>query len=237
LWIIIDDIVPVEMLITDSAGRCTGLDPLSGDSCSEIPNAVYYGEYIESPDGEAGMGSKEIEIRCPAGGEYKLRVTALAEGAYELGIRGYDADGNSFDGDFGKVQATQNAIHVYTVAFDKTSAAASAVSGGFRGSNNEAADIDRLISYANVSTTQTDLPVGTGKFGLYLIYGDSILPETFSASLNEQDVSGSFTPGAGGYETVSMPVQSGQNVLVMTILGNKSDGTVTDTDSLIFMVE
>lgn len=236
-WIMVDDITPVDMMIIDPEGRCTGFDAVIGDSCADIPAAVYFDEYIGDAEGEGGMGSKQIQINQPAGGEYRLRVTSTVEGTYELGIYGQDILGEAFVRTFDKAQIVPNARHEYTIVFDKSSGPSGFIMGGLAGGGDRTAGIDRLLSYVNLAAPEVLLPPGTEAFGLFIVYDRSILPQTFSASLNGQDVSGLFNPSVTGYETVSIPVKPGENVLVMTIEGDTPEGTDTDTDSLVFLVQ
>ncbi len=128
-------------------------------------------------------------------------------------------------------------VHTYTFSFDRLSALRSTVTGGFDGTESIAPEINRFLSYVNITDATTTLQSGTDSTNLFIIYDRSLITETFTASLNEQDVSSLFTPVEGKYEMVNIPVQAGQNLLVLSISGFTDYAVETDIDSLVFIVE
>lgn len=109
---------PLEFIVTDPQGRRTGHDLNSGQSHSDIPNSAYYGEYIEDPDGEGGVGTKDLEIRSPADGEYRLSVTGSSVGTYSLYIRLYDAGGSSKGFDTENIAIDSAQEHLYALKYN-----------------------------------------------------------------------------------------------------------------------
>lgn len=236
IWIVADDISPVELLVTDHQGRRTGFDPSSEEPLREIPNSAYFAEYIESPDGSGGMGSKQMEIRQPMSGDYVLRVTSAADGLYNLSIYCQDSGGGPFIDDFDKAPISTGAVHSFILEFDKTSSEKCTVTGGFDGGGEQPTDVNRLLSYVNITKAKTRLPPGADSTDLFIIYGDAVIAESFTAKLNGQDISGLFTPVAGGHEIVKISLQAGENVLVLEVMGAVTRNDATDTDRLVFVV-
>jgi hypothetical protein len=77
------------MLLSDSVGRHTGRDPVTGRQVQEIPNSAYF---EDSLSGEVG---RSIEIPQPQEGQYQVAVTALGTGPYRLSIRAFFRNGDS----------------------------------------------------------------------------------------------------------------------------------------------
>lgn len=88
---------PIELLITDPAGRRTGYDPATGQYLYEIPEAYYETETIGAHDGSGlQIQARVFDARTPASGAYAVRLIAVGTGAYYIDFGGYDeAGGNS----------------------------------------------------------------------------------------------------------------------------------------------
>jgi len=98
-------------------------------------------------------------------------------------------------------------------------------------------DVDDFLTYAAPLAKSTRLPAGTTNFEVFVIYGDTINPTTFQAVLNKKNVTGLFSPVQGGYETVTITLSPGRNVLLLKTDGVRSDGrTAADRDRLTFIV-
>jgi uncharacterized delta-60 repeat protein len=109
-----------------------------------------------------------------------------------------------------------------------------AMTGG--GQSNE---VDSFLRYTSPSAKSSSLPVGTTNFDIGIVYGDTIDPNEFQATLNGNIISDDFNPAVtGGWETVKIPLEPGRNVLVLKVKGKKASGrTATDTDRLVFVVK
>jgi hypothetical protein len=97
-------------------------------------------------------------------------------------------------------------------------------------------DVNEFLTYAAPTQTDTTLAAGTSSFDVHIFYGSTILPATFQATLNGNPISG-FTPIPGTDQTVTIPLASGRNTLVLRVDGVRTDGHIgTDRDRLVFIV-
>ena len=100
------------------------------------------------------------------------------------------------------------------------------------------AEVDAFLTYLSPQSKDTELPGGTVSFEVDIIYGPSIDPSSFEATLSKQPFLG-YKPVAGTTEKVTVrPLPPGRNVLVLSADGVKSDGkTANDKDRLSFVVK
>jgi hypothetical protein len=64
-----------------------------------------------------------------------------------------------------------------------------------------------------------------------------VVPETFSATLNKNDISTKFSPEPFTDEEVFIPLQQGRSVLLLSVEGIKTNGKMAkDSDRLVFVV-
>ena len=75
---------PAEMVVMDSLGRQTGIDPTTGDEFSEIPGAFYGDEFLSPADDSDGATMHAKVLVLPEGGIYTVEVTGTGEGSYTL---------------------------------------------------------------------------------------------------------------------------------------------------------
>ena len=107
----------------------------------------------------------------------------------------------------------------------------------FNGGGQRPTDVNLFLTYAQPTDSPVALPVGTSTFSVMLAYSAATIPTTFSATLNGVDITSSFHPQPGSFETVTIPLQSGRNDLLLSIDGTRTDGHVaTDRDRLVFNV-
>ncbi len=231
---------PAELLLTNSAGQRTGFDPLTNTTFSEIPNAVYADESIQDPNDDSGdppdTDDKVLDMRPPANDTYTLTVTGTGSGAYDLAFRGFDSNLQQTLTTVAKVPVTPGSQQIYSFTTPIPTGAAFPLSGGFDGGGQRPKDVNHFLSYSNPTADRTSLPAGTTSFPLMIFYDPADIVSTFTATLNRADVSGLFHPVAGGFEIVKVPLQSGRNVLELSIQGNLPSRVATDTDRLVFLV-
>lgn len=107
----------------------------------------------------------------------------------------------------------------------------------FDGKGQRPADVNSFLSYLKPLEAQTTLPQGQSAYYLLIFYGKTIQPQTFKATLNGADISGSFHPNPDSSDAVKLNLQQGRNTLVVSVDGIRNDGRkATDTDRLVFIV-
>lgn len=234
IWIVASP--DCELILTDSENRRTSYDLRTDQSLQEIPNSSGLNEYIEDPQGEGGMGSNQIVINRPANGNYLLTVTGTRDGAYELSIVAYNAAGEQSAWTQAGIAIAANTTNGYKLSFDKTSPTAGLISGGFEGAA-QPGELNELLTYGTVSGNVTALPAETSSFALLVFYGPTLVPDMFSATLNDADVSNLFKPVPGRHEIVGIPLHAGRNVLRLGAMGATETDKTLDEDVLEFVVE
>ena len=71
---------------------------------------------------------------------------------------------------------------------------------------------------------------------LIIVFGPTIIPSTFVLNLKGVDVSSQFTPAPGLLNVVTLALQPGRNILLLSVNGQLPGRTVTDKDRLVFVV-
>jgi hypothetical protein len=195
---------------------------------------------VGQDDDETGEVSlivtKELVAPRPPAGDYQLQVTGTGAGTYTLDIQAYDPDLNASTELFEDMPISSGQVHVYGFYFAKTVGAEIEVTGSFDGGGQRPRDVNKFLSYSSPTASRTALPTGTTTYPLMIFYGKTVLPASFRAELNGADISTWFHPTPGGHEFVSLPVQPGRNVLVLSVDGNLPNRVATDTDRLVFIV-
>jgi len=108
----------------------------------------------------------------------------------------------------------------------------------FDGGGQRPTDVNLFLTYANPTNTSNTLPAGVSTFDVMIAYSATTNPATFSATLNGVDITSSFHPQPGTFETVKIFLQSGRNDLLLSIQGTRTDGNVaTDKDRLVFIAQ
>ncbi len=219
-----------DLLLIDPRSRRVGKDPRAKKDYREIPFASY--DLLAA----GGAEMKEIDIRQPLAGEYQLQVIGTDTGTYDLAIWAYDPNHNESEKVFEDIPTSLGTVHSYGFYFAKTVGAEIEVSGGFDGGGQRPRDVNKFLSYISPSESQTTLPAGSSSFDLWIAYGKAVIPTTFTATLNGANVAHLFAPTPGTIQTVPLPLQSGRNVLVLSVEGNLPNRVATDTDRLVFVV-
>ena len=228
---------PVEAFIVDPLGRRQGLDPRTGVRYNEIPGG-FYGEFSmigpEIPDGYEPP--KMLDLRRPAEGTYTLSVVGTGHGTYDAEFRMYDRSLGRSQKEFVDVATAPGVVHTYRIEFSKAPGAQLLMTGGFDGGGQRPRDVNKFLSYAQLSATSTALPAGTTSYPLLVFFNQTILPATFHAQLNGADITSLFSPSPGSGQTVMLPLQRGRNVLQLSVDGSLPNRVATDTDRLVFDV-
>ncbi len=200
------------LILTDPQGQQAGLDRKIVDT---------------------GTGTRSIvlDVRQPMDGSYMLQVTGNAPGSYTLDLRAWNRSGTATARpELRDVPTGPGIVHVYRLDYASTARTPLKLGSRFEG--------DRLLAYANPTSTETRLEAGATSFPLVIFYGARITPVTFNALLNGDNISGRFTPAPEGYQIVRIPLAPGLNTLVLSIEGITASGqTAMDTHRLVFRVE
>lgn len=217
-----------ELVLVDPQGRRTGIDPTDGANYREIPRSSYLQE-------GAGQRTMVLDIRQPIDGTYELQVIGSSTGSYTLDVRGWDRNGDVTNRPhFRPIPTDQSTVHRYRLDYSPFPGAAPSVSGGFKGEGRKPDNTNAFLSYANPASAEIRLPPGQTTFPLVIFYGGSIRPVTFTAMLDDTNVSSRFTPAPESFEVVLLPLRRGSNTLVLSVEGTTTLGQeVTDTDRLV----
>jgi hypothetical protein len=107
------------------------------------------------------------------------------------------------------------------------------------GKGQRSSDVNQFLRYANpTDSTTVALPAGTISYPLAVVFGDFVVPASFSAVHNGVDISDQFYVYVGQTAVVNLPLHDGRNKLVISISGVRNDGrSATDTDQLSFIVK
>jgi hypothetical protein len=127
--------------------------------------------------------------------------------------------------------------HTYAFTFSKAVGSQLKIGGGFDGGGQRPKDVNKFLSYANPSESQTTLPAGTTTFPLHIFYGSTIIPSTFKAELNGVNIAPLFNPIPAENQIVTLNLAPGRNVLVLSVNSNLPTRIATDTDRLVLKVQ
>jgi len=230
---------PGELVITDPLGRKEGYDPVSETLYyDQISNAAYGDDGLPNYEtGQTESEAKEIDIQVPAEGEYELKVIGTGVGDYALEIIASDREGGFSYKGIEQIPISPGIIHTYILNYSRKAGSEIEVCGVFDGKGQRPRDVNKFLSFSNPTQVTTELPQGITTFDLFIFYDQPIIPETFKAELNRQDITSLFSPSPGGAETVRLNLASGRNTLVLSVDGLLASGRqATDSDRLVFIV-
>lgn len=223
------------MLLTDPEGRRTGVDPLSKKSFTEIPYSSYETIGIENLEtGKVGPTTKELAFSKPLNGEFIIRLAGTYEDRYAFEIVGYDAAG-----DFGRIRTKRvlielNSIHTYSLRYKKGNEKdldTMTLRGGYDGVGDEGGDGNLLLSYFTCSSSEIELPAETKQYSVGIWYYEGTDPESFTATLNGEDITALFTPKANSNEIVTLDLSQSKSSLVLKIERDVQSQRLIDTDT------
>jgi hypothetical protein len=72
---------------------------------------------------------------------------------------------------------------------------------------------------------------------MLIAYGESIVPSTFKAVLNGENITNEFSPKPSGAESILLNLVPGRNTLVLSIDAEVNGRISTDKDRLIFVTD
>ena len=231
---------PVEAVITDPSGRRTGLDPRTGAVYAEIPGSYAdstFSDDDDDPSAPVDESVKELHVETPMAGTYTVTVVGTDVGTYTAAFR---LNGNARDASASQVltdvPTSPGEVHSYQFNYDPTSSApVVSLQGGFKGGGQNG-EVDEFLTYTAPTTKTSSLPAGTTSTRVTIIYGATIDPATFHATLEGADVTSAFHPAPGTRESVTLPLVSGRNVLKLGVTGRKGTHSANDQDQLVFIV-
>jgi hypothetical protein len=100
---------------------------------------------------------------------------------------------------------------------------------------SQSAEVDNFLRYASPLQSRTTVPVNTN-YIVIVYYGKTIIPSTFSATLDRADVTSRFHPVPGGADAITIKIGTSTTKLHLSVVGTKlSGGTGTDSDTLTFI--
>jgi hypothetical protein len=215
----------VTLLVTDQSGRSTGIQS-TGILSVQIPGSFY----LPSTTNPA------IVLANPGPDSYAIAVTGTHSGDYSLSVATADLQTSAVQQAGIAGQIIQGATATYILDLASTPASTMFLSGSFDGGGQRPKDVNKFLTYANPTSSQTSLPAGTSSFPLQIVYATNIIPTTFKAVLNGGDISSAFSPMPASGQVVALHLQRGKNVLVVSVDGHLPSRIATDKDSLVFLV-
>lgn len=228
---------PVQVFITDPQGRRKGIDVRTNTTYNEIPNSFYGEAGTLGPDLDSSYHPpKVLEISGPVEGEYTLTVIGTDTGTYRSSFAGYDDNANQSITYLPSIPTSPGLVHTYKITYAGAVGSQLQIAANFDGGGQRPRDVNKFLTYVNPTASSTSLPAGTTSFPLLIIYNKNIIPTSFKADLNGTDITSMFKPTAGNIESVNIPLQSGSNVLKLSVDGNLSNRVATDSDRLVFKV-
>lgn len=110
---------PAELLVTDPQGRRVGLDPITGVSYDEVPEASYFEDTLASNGGSGSdpnaIRTKSVIIPTPIDGGYVIQVIGTGSGAYSMIASATNSGGQVFEQSVeGLTQLGQTNVYEFT---------------------------------------------------------------------------------------------------------------------------
>lgn len=214
----------VVLSLTDEQGRSTGV--VGGNMLLQIPGSFYL---------PSDTNPAVLIANAPAGA-YSLGVTGTNSGPYALSVAVADMRTSAVQQANVTGDISQGETVKFNMQLDGSTSPSLTFSAGFDGGGQRPRDVNKLLSYINVTGTSTDLPLGATSFALNVVYGRTVVPSTFTATLNGTDISAQFNVVPGTSQMVTLPLGRGRNVLELGVQGLVGTRTVADKDRLVFSV-
>ena len=122
------------------------------------------------------------------------------------------------------------AIHQYSIQYGEDTEAIFKIEGGYDGDSQRKWDVNQLLSYFTIASKTVRLPSGIMQYALGITYHEDIDAGSFTATLNDIDISDMFNPVPDSSEIVTIDLSQGSNRLVLTIEGDVPSRRNIDTD-------
>jgi len=221
----------VRFIITDPNGRSAGFDRNTGLATTQIP--------LSSPDETCSLapsmahGAKpcyrQMEISNPVPGLYRMQIMAAQSGRYGL----YWSDkmhANMSGREYSNLPIDTGELQIYDFMVGATGSGDS-IRGDFTG-NKAAGEADQLLTWGRPNSEKVNLRPGEKSYDAIIVYGTTVIPNSFRARMNDEDLKNLFHPEPGRIESVSLPLRTGRNILKVMMDGTVNSTRVTDTDTL-----
>lgn len=115
---------PVELLVTDPAGRRIGYDPQTGEYVNEILDGSYGIEQIGAQDGtDSSIQTLIFRTGAPLDGAYQVQLIGVDDGSYTVDFLASDSDDNSSMASLSAAVASTSQITL-TLAYSTASSSA-----------------------------------------------------------------------------------------------------------------
>lgn len=227
-------VCPFEAYLVNPSGMKVGIDAETGRRFNEIPNSEYYGPCVGGCDAD-----KVINIEWAESGDYLLvvsnRITKMA--TYKLVVNPYDNSGYALKMSIENIRTGLYSVSKFLFHADSANIKNCSLSGGFDGGGQRPKDVNKFLTYANPSDSQTDLPAGTRAFSLIIFYDLAIIPETFKARFNDMIISNLFRRNPGGWDIVTINLKDGDNLLALSVDGIGMDQIKTHSDDFLIVAD
>jgi hypothetical protein len=208
--------VVTHLLLTDPRGRRLGHSSPAKADYKEIPRSSY---------GEAGqtVETMELEIMAPLSGAHTLEVIGTRTGRYDFEIHYTDGEGPDGVAIVEGIPTAPGLVHRYRLVCARGTKDALTLSGGFGSAE--------LLSFASPTDASTRVRRARASFPVVVFYGQTILPESFRATLNGADVRARFHPKASGHDVVTLQLRPGKNELLLSVQGQGAAGEIATASS------
>ena len=224
----------VRFIIVNPEGHSAGFDRNTGLPTTQIASSVPSEDCSKFRGGTGAEACfRQIEIENPVPGIYRMEVMAAQGGTF--GLYWTDEGGRRMsERHFSNLPIATGELQIY----DFTCAANPAedwMRGDFAGAEAEG-DADQFLTYGRPSSNPIKQAKGTASYSMIMVYGPTVLPASFRADLNGENVTNLFHPEPADAEGVHLPLRAGRNTLKVTINGRLADHTASDVDTLVFDV-
>lgn len=226
----------VRFIVTDPDGRSAGFSRSTGMATTQIP--MSFPDETCSRQTSAATGAeacyRQIEIGDPVAGLYRMQIVAPQPGPY--GLYWSDKMDTTMSGrEYSNLPISTNELQIYDFILGARPADDS-IRGDFAGNEAEGAT-DWLLTWGRPISERIDLPPGTKSYDAIIVYGTAVIPQSFRARINNEDVRTLFHPEPGTVESVRLPLPTGRSVLKVMVDGTVNSARVTDTDTLEFIAK